>query len=133
MKKKTAGIVLYNNKGEFLLQLRSNDSKIPNPNKWSIFGGGMEEGETPEEAIKRELKEEIGFDLKEFKFYKVLDWDLFRDYTFEGKIDIPISQIRKQLTEGQDAKFFTKEEILKTKLAFRYNEFFEEYFKEKKK
>jgi len=131
MKKQAAGIILYNNKGEFLLQLRDNNPNIPNPNKWSIFGGMMEEGETPEEAIKRELKEEISYDLKEFKFWRILDWEWFTAHTFEGKINFPISKIRKQLTEGQDAKYFTKEEILKTNLAFKYNEVFKEYFKEK--
>ena len=50
-------IVAY--KGKMVLILRDDKPTIPFPNTWTPPGGGIEEGETPEEAIRRELEEEI--------------------------------------------------------------------------
>lgn len=49
-------------KGEFILQYRDNAAPIY-PSLWSPFGGGIEEGEGPLDALTRELKEEIGIDV----------------------------------------------------------------------
>lgn len=53
-------MVVHNDK--ICLVLRDNNPAIPNPNKWNTPGGGIDEGETPREAIIRELKEEINLD-----------------------------------------------------------------------
>lgn len=37
---------------------------------WSYPGGGVEDGETLEEAIVREVKEELGSELVNYKLYK---------------------------------------------------------------
>jgi 8-oxo-dGTP diphosphatase len=37
---------------------------------WNFPGGGIEEGETPEEACIREVKEETGFEVKIIKLLK---------------------------------------------------------------
>ena len=42
--------------GKFLFFLRDNKPDIPHPNKWDLLGGGMEEGETPQQAVEREIK-----------------------------------------------------------------------------
>jgi len=52
-----AGIILQDSEGRLLLQKRVDDGK------WSIPGGWMEEGETPERAAIRETKEETGLDI----------------------------------------------------------------------
>ena len=53
------GVVIENSKGEILLQKRKDNGK------WAIIGGGMEIGESFEEAIRREAKEEAGIELGE--------------------------------------------------------------------
>ena len=58
-----AGILIERNDGKLLFQLRDNHA-ILNPNRWGIFGGGIEKNESPIEAIKRELKEELSLDTK---------------------------------------------------------------------
>lgn len=117
---KIAAIILENDNGDFLLALRDNKSWIPFPNHWDLIGGHVEEGETPEEALVREYKEELGLELKEYKFYKeflCLKGDAFENikYIYTGKINLPIDEIT--LYEGQYARYFTKEEIPATKFA----------------
>ena len=54
------GILKYNDK--FLIVKRSDDDEFM-PGAWEFPGGNLENNELIEEALKRELKEEIGFNL----------------------------------------------------------------------
>ena len=71
--KKIVAIILENDKDEILLYLRDNKPSIPFPNHWDLFGGHVELGETPEEALVREVEEELGYNLKDYKFFKKYD------------------------------------------------------------
>lgn len=118
--KEIAAIILENDKGEFLLYLRDNKPGIPFPGYWDLIGGHVEEGETPEEALVREVKEELDIDLKEYTFYKkyeCLTGDAYENikYIFTGKINIPIEEIT--LLEGVRPKYFSRKEIPNVKFA----------------
>ncbi|PFB06873.1 8-oxo-dGTP diphosphatase MutT [Bacillus anthracis] len=52
------GAVIFNEKNEVLCALRS--STMPLPNYWEFPGVKINEGEMPQEALKREIKEELG-------------------------------------------------------------------------
>ncbi|MFA5594546.1 MAG: NUDIX domain-containing protein, partial [Trueperaceae bacterium] len=56
-----AGAVLLHPDGRVLLQHRDDKPGIESPGKWSLFGGGLDEGEEPAEAMLREIEEEIGY------------------------------------------------------------------------
>jgi ADP-ribose pyrophosphatase len=61
------GCVIINDKNEVLLVKRSNQSKME-PGLWSRPGGTVEFGETVEEALKREIKEELDIEIEILSF-----------------------------------------------------------------
>ena len=118
--KEIAAIILENEKGEFLLALRDNKSWIPFPDHWDLIGGHVEEGETPEEALVREVKEELDIEIKDYTFYKkfeCLTGDAYENikYIFTGRINIPIEEIT--LLEGERAQYFSRKDIPDLKFA----------------
>jgi mutator protein MutT len=83
--KKIAAIILENDKSEILLYLRDSKPGIPFPNHWDLIGGHVEDGETPEEALVREVKEELNIDLNDYSFYKkyeCLQGDAYQIYLY---------------------------------------------------
>src|SRR5690606_31843275 len=47
-------------------------------NLWAIHGGALEIGETIEDTLVREIKEEIGIKPTNYQFYKVFSGENFR-------------------------------------------------------
>jgi 8-oxo-dGTP diphosphatase len=68
-----AACLLFDKNGKLLIYLRDDKPEISFPNHWDLFGGIMEEGETPEQTLVREIKEELGVTLTVYSFYKVFD------------------------------------------------------------
>jgi 8-oxo-dGTP diphosphatase len=64
--KKNAVAIIVNSDNKILLLKRSNDPKQWMPSKWALVGGAIDKGETPEEAVKREIKEETGLEINKF-------------------------------------------------------------------
>lgn len=58
----SVGAWIVNDKGEILLLKRSEKTKNER-GKWEAPGGEVEFGETLEEAIRREMKEELGIEI----------------------------------------------------------------------
>ena len=118
--KQIAAIILENDKGEILLYLRDNKPDIPFPNHWDLFGGHVEEGETPEESLLREVKEELDINLTDYTFYKkyeCLTGDAYENikYIYSGKINLPIEEVT--LLEGVRPQYFSKSEIPNVRFA----------------
>jgi len=113
--KKIAAVILENDNKEILLYLRDNKPSIPFPHYWDLFGGHIEKGETPKQALIREVKEELNYDLKEYRFfknYKCLKGDAYPNikYVYIGKINLPIEEIT--LREGERLKFLKGKKFL---------------------
>ena len=102
--------------GLYILQLRDNEPDIAAPGTWSLFGGMIQKGETPVEAIKREMAEELCIETCFFQPFG------FRDYysDFEGSVirtwffvsDVTSLWPGHRLTEGQDVQVFQFDELL---------------------
>jgi len=110
----------YDGSVYLFMQKRAKDRKRGG-DMFGFFGGGIEESETPEEALLRESREELdlipsGFSL--FKKYDLPGTAYFSDAElylfvlpvgddFENRIDIK--------SEGQYARWFSREDYLKNK------------------
>jgi len=126
MKRKGCSIIFYNSQRQILLFLRDDIPSIPYPNMWDIPGGHVEEDETPEQCIVREMKEEMDLDLKGFETFKVVEFFDRTEYVFWKKENLDISQIN--LTEGQALKWFGEDEIDSTQLACGFNKIAKAFF-----
>ncbi|MGE3624609.1 MAG: NUDIX domain-containing protein [Bdellovibrionales bacterium] len=62
---------------QILLQLRDDKPNIFFPNRWGSFGGAVESGETPEAALLRELREELGVN------FPAVSIRYFTEFTFD--------------------------------------------------
>ena len=71
--RRVALIVPINNNFEVILQRRKGFIEKQTDKDYGFFGGGLEEGESVEEALKREVMEELTLDvdnIKSLKFFK---------------------------------------------------------------
>lgn len=64
-KNKNAVAVIVNNDNKILL-LKRTETAPWMPNKWALVGGKIDKGETPLQAIEREILEETGLEIKKF-------------------------------------------------------------------
>lgn len=107
--RKNTAILFYNKKGEVLLQLRDDIPTINWPNHWGCIGGGVEEGETLEEGLKREVKEEIEYDIEEYESIGMFPIRENREYhMFIGPLDTPVENIT--LHEGQEVRYINPQD-----------------------
>lgn len=113
--KLTCGAIIYNNESILIVQEAKN-----NRGKWNLPGGHIESGETPKDAVLREIKEELFLDLEILEdpiiyktenaiihiFYlkynggEILIQDELMDYKWVSKLEfekIPDEQLRRIL------------------------------------
>ena len=126
MKRLGTSIIFVNDNREILLFLRDNNPNIPFPNMWDVLGGHVENNETPEACIVREMKEELGITLEGFHLFSVTEFSDRIEYTFWKKTRLDINQVT--LTEGQRLKWFTRQEAAHTRLAGGFNQIVHNFF-----
>lgn len=112
--RRTVSSWIINKKGEILLQKRT-PNKRRNPNKWSKTGGQVDKGESIENAIFREVQEELGIkipkeQIKVIDIYKNENVKAFC-YNFIFVVDCKIEDYILQKEEVADIKYVTIEDM----------------------
>lgn len=111
--KQVAQMLLFDRDNRLIIYLRDDKPEIPFPNHWDLIGGHVEAGETPEQALVREIKEEIGVELTEWSFFRRYDCDSGDAYPntkfiYHGAIDRRTAEL--PLFEGQRLTGITAEQ-----------------------
>ncbi len=103
--------VLLNDSQEIFMQLR-HDPGSPAHNFWEFPGGGIEFGETPEQAVIREVHEESGYDVEIVrllpKIYTNIWNNDFQVLLLAYQCKITGGEFKKQDLEVADGKFFER-------------------------
>jgi mutator protein MutT len=126
--RRVALIVFYGDKKRILLQDRRGISKLGED--YGFFGGEIEQGETPEQAVVRETKEELCFDLKEYKYVGEYSYEIeesqkkkFANFDFDSVLcKVFIAPLKNNLSkfklkEGKKMKLFSLDEAEKLKMV----------------
>ena len=116
MEKVVVGIISRiknNNETEFLLMSSKRDF-----GKFTGFyyppGGHLEDNEDISTALTREIKEELGFEVKPIKQLSVSKGDIKDQMTHWWICSAVVNEIIPQEDEVENVRWFTKEEILKS-------------------
>jgi 8-oxo-dGTP diphosphatase len=101
--------ILYTSTGHILLQHRTDDA-FRLPGYWAFFGGGIEQGENPTEALEREIREELSYLVQNPKFLLA---QKVRDEENDNTKYVFVEQYQDQslqLGEGQAMGWFSPDE-----------------------
>ncbi len=129
----TVGAILVNAEGKILIQQRDEKSGLKYPGYWTTFGGKVEDGEHPDEAMRRELLEEIELE-PELRLWKTRQFTeqrnggsiIVEQWLYLGRLDVPADEIT--LNEGQALGFFDSAGLESLRIAFGLKAVFEEFF-----
>ncbi|MFJ9216581.1 methyltransferase, FxLD system [Streptomyces sp. NPDC102383] len=107
--------LLTDDDGRYLLHLRSANKPIWRPGHWALLGGHTEKGETCDEAIARELDEEVGLAIPDLTPFVTLDTleaggaFMGSVRVYRGTLNTPAHEI--ELREGIQLRWTRIEEI----------------------
>ncbi len=100
--------ILYH-QDQYLMQLRDDVPGIAYPGHWGFFGGHCDPGEKPDDAIHRELMEEIRYHTVNIKLFGLYPDPGVIRYVYYAPLTLPISELT--LMEGWDLGLFSPEQI----------------------
>lgn len=103
----------------YLMQLRDDKPGLPLRDHWALFGGHVEPGESGEECLRREMQEELSYQIRDFRWYHESITVLPRRKSRVIRKAIYLVPIAAEevgtmvLGEGAAMRLFTVEEMLK--------------------
>lgn len=83
------------------------------PNTWTFPGGGVDAGEKPQTAARREVREEVGIKLGEIDFVTTLDFkhEHKKDTVFVYQATVENVKVEIDKKEVAEAGWFSLEEL----------------------
>ena len=114
-------VIIHNQKNEIVLVKRKYS---PKRGEWDLPGGFIEPGETAEESVKREIKEEINAEIRTLQYFA----SAADTYQYKGIIKytfgvIYTATITSPILIANDdvsvAEWVPKEKVLERKIAFQ--------------
>ena len=97
--RRVALIVPFNIEFKVILQRRKGFIDKPTDKDYGFFGGGLEEGESVEQALKREVSEELTLDIDNIKSLK-----FFKTYKYKIKEKDLIVELNVYLCDMEDVE-----------------------------
>lgn len=101
--------VIQNKDGKIILGKMSKNKGVY-PGQWAIPGGGIEEGETLEEALRREMKEETGLTLIAFSPTYFNSYKVTKKYE-DGRVEDMYMVCFHFLCVPKDTNFLNNDEF----------------------
>ena len=82
------------NNGRWLMMHRVKKSEDENAGKWIGLGGHLQDGESPEECVRREVREEAGLELSDLRLRGIItfilpDWGNGQPAALGRRPDLP--------------------------------------------
>jgi len=121
--------LLVREDGRYVMQLRDAKPDIFYPDHWGCFGGAVDAGEQPSEALRRELREELEYEIPGAHEFTRFEFD-FRNVghrrTCRIYYEVPVSHAafaRFALHEGADMQAFDAGELLSRRKVTPYDAF----------
>jgi mutator protein MutT len=116
----TGGAIIRDHAGRILLQQRSDYGD------WGLPGGGMEPGESIEETMIREVKEETGLDVSSYELASIYTGEKMK-YTYPDGNEVVFvmflfnvtAELGGKLDKGQTALLFKDEQNESLQLVFK--------------
>lgn len=129
--RKISAVIFYTQDNKVLLMQRTDDAPIY-PGYWSLVGGHMENKETPEETLIREVKEELEINIENYEYFKEYRYtnpvgEMTR-HQFIAPLVHGLEQLKNQQKEGQDLDIFSENEIKDLKLSEENKKILKEIF-----
>lgn len=122
--------IIENNDGDILIAKRN--SKKSQGGLWEFPGGKIEKNESADDAIKREIKEELNIDIE------INKWIIEKRHEYPEKtINLILCSAKwiggeLDLSEHEDSKWIKKEDIFNFQFADADKEIINEIFETKK-
>jgi mutator protein MutT len=128
--RRTSEFIAYrfmNGEPVLFVQKRTKDAPVA-PDMFGIFGGQIEEGEDPETALFREVREELDYRPRDVKFFRRYQHPYVEQYVFTCEVD---DNFENEITvlEGEYGRFLSQSE-LKAERAIEFDRtVFDEVFR----